>query len=195
MRLTRTTPPATAAQLRASIASTKAEIAGFEAERTDCNAALPDLVGDPAYAEVEGRLRELRALIPIKHDVLTRLEAAIPAADDRERRADYASRYADQERRTAKLARKAAKLYPELAGPLAELLHELEANDREWNLLRGEARDLGEQSIGHTAEVRARMELPGARQLGVFKSVLRETQLPNWNGGRPLFDAGLTHRR
>jgi hypothetical protein len=196
MKFTRTTPPPSVAQLHASVSSTKAEIAALEAEERDCNAALPDLVGDPAYAEIEARLRELRFAIPSKHDVLKGLEAGIPAAVRRECLADYVSAHADQERRTAKLARKAAKLYPELAGPLADLLHEMEANEREWDMLRLEARDLGVQGgIGHSAEVRVRMDLPGARQLGIFKSVLRETQLPNWNGGRPLFDAGLTNRR
>jgi hypothetical protein len=102
----------------------------------------------------------------------------------------------DLERRTAKLARTAAKRFPELAGPLAELLNDLSTNEHEWTMLGHEARQLGEEAgLGHSAEYRARRELPGARVGGIYRSILREVQLPSWTGGKALFDAGLTSRR
>lgn len=193
-RFTRTTPPASAAQLKATAADLRREIAGLEAEERECNAALSELVGDPSYPNLEARTRELRFLTPSKRDVLARVEAAIPAAEERERRAAFAERKADLERRTTKLARTAGKRFPELAGPLAELLNDLRTNEREWMLLGKEARELGEQT-GHPAEVRARIGLPGTRPGGVFRSILRETQVADWHGGKALFDADLTSRR
>ncbi|MGN6849602.1 MAG: hypothetical protein ACTHJK_09050 [Sphingomicrobium sp.] len=195
MRITRNSPPASAAQLEATAADLRSEVAGLEEEERDFNAALADLVGDPVYAEVEARVRELRFLIPSKRDTLARIEKAIPVAADRERRAAFADRKADLDRRTAKLARTAGKRFPELAGPLADLLNELVANEREWSSLRDEARELGEEGgICHHAEVRARIDLPGARVGGIYRSVLREVQIPNWHGGKPLFDADLRPR-
>jgi hypothetical protein len=194
-RFTRTTPPASAAQLTATAADLRAEIAGLEAEERDCNSALADLVGDPSYAEVERRVRDLRFVIPSKRDTLARVEKAIPAAAERERREQFAERKADLERRTTKLARTAAKRFPELAGPLAELLNDLAANEREWALLGGDARELGESSGSlHSAEFLARRELPGARVGGIYRSVVRETQIPSWDSVTPLFDAGLRPR-
>jgi hypothetical protein len=196
MKLSRTTPPASAAQLQASAASLRTEITGLETEEAKCSAALADLVGDPGYERVEARARELRFLIPTKRETLARIEKAIPPAAERERRADFAERKADLERRTTKLARTAAKRFPELAGPLAELLNDLTANQREWAVLGNEARELGESSGSiYSAEYQARGDLPGARSLGIFHSVLRETQIPAWEGGKPLFDAGLRPRR
>lgn len=195
MKFTRTTPPATVAQLQASVASLRAEIAQLEREERECHSSLPDLISDPSYHSVEARTRELRFLLPTKRDTLARIEKAIPAAEERERRAAFAERKADLGRRTAKLARTAAKRFPELAEPLAALLNELVANEREWDLLRGEARELGEPGdIGRAAEYRARADIPGARVGGIYRSVLRETRIPSWAGGRALFDANLRPR-
>jgi DNA repair exonuclease SbcCD ATPase subunit len=190
VRLTRSTPPATAAQLSASADALQTEIAALEAEERDANAALAELVGDPAYREVEARVRELRYLVPSKRDVLARIQAAIPAAEQRERRQAFCDKRADLERRTAKLARKATREYAELAGALADLLHELDANEREHAALSCDGRELGEQ-LGRNAEYRARGDLPAARSLGVYRSVLREAQIPAWDDPRPLFDGRL----
>lgn len=192
MRFIRTSPPPTAAHLSNEADRRRSDLAAMHAERAELAAAVADLIGDPAHDQVEARLANLDVRIPIEERILARIEAAIPVAEDRERRQAFAERKADLDRRTAKLARTAGKRFPELAGPLADLLEELKANDREWEAFRWEARDLGEEGHqGHAAEVRARIDLPGARVGGVYKSVLSATQIAAWGGGRDLYDGGL----
>lgn len=187
MRIGRSTPLATAEQLRQTASKRRTKIAEMKTEHANIRDCVAELVGDPAHEEAENRLAELDVLIPVEERILARIEAAIPVAEERERRTAFLEKRADLDRRTEKLVRRIRRDYPPAAASLAELLNEMRANEREWDALRDQARDLGEQGIGHSAEYRARGELAGARQLGVFKSILLEAVVPAWSDPRPLF--------
>jgi DNA repair exonuclease SbcCD ATPase subunit len=187
-RFTRSTPPRTAAQLKASEAALKVEIPALEDEERDVQAALADLVGDPAYEDVEARARELRFVIPTKRDTLARIQAAIPKAEKREELEAYKVDVADLERRTNKAARTIEARYTAAAGALADVLKEMAENELAWSRIGDRARDLGiDGTVGHNVEFRLRREFTcGIRG---FQSLHTTAKVDGWNG-RPLFVGG-----
>ena len=187
MRFTLTSAPASASKLRTEAAAVRESIANLTAERDEIESTLPDLVGDPVTRrEAEDRLATVNAELGRDRRTATLIEAAIPAAEDRERREAFARRKTDLERRTEKLKRGLDRRWNTAAAELAKVATEIEANETEWKSLGYDARELGERS-DHSVEFRARRNFDGAFALRIYQPLLPQTRIPRFEGGM-LFD-------
>jgi hypothetical protein len=93
-------------------------------------------VGDPGYEDVEARACELRFLIPTKRDTLARIEKAIPAAAERDRRKRIEAEIEDQALKSAKLQRGLEARYTKAAEAFAEVCREVAADADRWRSAR-----------------------------------------------------------
>jgi len=154
-RVRKDAAPASSASLRETAAAARLQIQEMEAERDEIGAALPELTGDPRFAEAHDRLAMIDATLPVRRRALAMIEAEIPVAEKREDRERVAKAIAAQRTASDRLAARFGREYPEIAARVVDLFSALEDDAAAWRRLAGEAREHG-LSGGATAEEVAR---------------------------------------
>jgi hypothetical protein len=188
----RNSRPPSATALRASLAEAEAQLAPLEREYAEINGALVDLLGDPARSsDVQARLAELEALLPIKRRAVEAIRRAIPDAEKREEREAFRAEVAALTERTAKFKRGLPERYNAAAEAFAAVLRDMDANAEEWRQLNFRAQQFGEPT-GEDAERDLRRDLPiNARG---WSRIWADLDLPAWDGSL-LFEGRANPQR
>ena len=180
----RNAPPASAQQLRNSLAPLEAEVNELTGELEEIKAASPGLVAEPdKLVAAKRRARDIEALLPAKLQTVAEIRAAIPDAEMRERCDRIAAKVDEQARKSAKLQRNLEARYTKAAETFAEVCREIQADADQWRGLRAEADTVRPRvPVPHrSAETALRFDRFASPNSGL-KSVIDDLTVRAWDG-------------